>query len=131
MARIYLNKDNCKITKTDLYIVKLEMSDGTNRIFDDLSEMIIGKFYSSSPCTARVTVAYRGYETFTELEILEPDNITIRKVGENVRRVAPGLRLDRSLYSVGVYYFPAFEKFFFIHFKIFSTQNYNYYIIIS
>ncbi len=66
------------------FALNLEMSDGTDRIFDDLSEMIIGKFYSSSPCTARVTVAYRGYETFTELEILEPDNITIRKVGENV-----------------------------------------------
>ena len=34
MARIYLNKDNCKITKTDLYIVKLEMSDGT--VYEDL-----------------------------------------------------------------------------------------------
>jgi len=29
MARIILNKDNCKITKTDLYLIKLEMSDGT------------------------------------------------------------------------------------------------------
>ena len=29
MARIYLSKDNCKITQTDLYLVKLELSDGT------------------------------------------------------------------------------------------------------
>ena len=29
MARIILNKDNCKITQTDLYLIKLEMSDGT------------------------------------------------------------------------------------------------------
>ena len=34
MARIILNKDNCKITKTDLYLIKLEMSDGT--VYEDL-----------------------------------------------------------------------------------------------
>ena len=31
MARIILNKDNCKITKTDLSLIKLEMSDGSIR----------------------------------------------------------------------------------------------------
>lgn len=34
MSRIILTKDNCKITKTDLYLIKLEMTDGT--VYDEL-----------------------------------------------------------------------------------------------
>ena len=34
MARLIINKDNCKITKTDLYLIKLELSDGS--IYENL-----------------------------------------------------------------------------------------------
>ena len=34
MSRIILTKDNCKITQTDLYLIKLEMADGT--IYEEL-----------------------------------------------------------------------------------------------